>query len=454
MAHAQGHAGHVPPAEPAPSPQPHAEHETAEQAEPATGSPKDAAAEGSQMPPAPLALSRNREGSGTSWLPDESPMRSVHGRRGGWELMLHGYLVAQYLAEEGERGDADLGSVNWLMGMARRPLARGELELRSMLSLEPATLGPCGYPLLLASGETCDGRPLHDRQHPHDFFMELAAGYRREMAPSLATEVYAAIAGEPALGPTAFPHRPSAMADPSAPIGHHWLDATHISFGVLTAGLFGPSWKAEASLFNGREPDEQRWDLDLAPLDSYSARLWWLPGSRWSLQLSGGHLEEAELEPERGARLDVDRITASATYHRLLEGERLVATTLAWGRNREQGEATDALLLEASADLTGDDTLFGRLEWVEKTAHDLDLAGARLHDGAFRVGRASLGYSRRIARWAGWEAGVGGRISWSQLPAELDGDYGGRHPFGWGIFASLRPASMSTAVAHPHAGGR
>src|SRR5688572_21478970 len=237
-----------------------------------------------------------REGSGTSWLPTNSDMYAVHSRAGQWELMWHGNAYLQFLHESANehRGSTQTGSINWLMGMARRELGAARVGFRTMLSLEPATVGGCGYPDLLATGEQCDGESIHDRQHPHDFFMELAGEYERPVRGNLRWQVYGGLAAEPALGPVAYPHRLSAMPNPLAPIGHHWLDASHITFGVVTTGLFTQRWKAEASVFNGREPDENRWDFDLAALDSFSGRVSFAPTGDIALQVSAGHLNDAE----------------------------------------------------------------------------------------------------------------------------------------------------------------
>src|SRR5262245_20561728 len=215
------------------------------------------------MPEEPLGLDRARDGSGTSWLPDASPMQGLMTQRGSWMLMLHGNGFLEFIKTGSDRGDDQFGSINWLMGAGQREIASGQLQLRGMISAEPATVGRCGYPALLQTGEFCNGTSLHDRQHPHDLFMELAADYRRAINESVAVERDGGPAGEPALGPPAFPHRLSAMPNPIAPISHHWLDSTHISFGVVTGGLYGKKWKAEASAFNGREPDDRRYNLDL-----------------------------------------------------------------------------------------------------------------------------------------------------------------------------------------------
>ena len=177
-----------------------------------------------------------RESSGTAWLPDATPMHGAHRRTGMWDVMLHGNAFTQFLYEGGEehRTSHQAGSINWFMAMARRPLGAGRLGARAMLSLEPWTIPGCGYPDLLATGETCDGDSIHDRQHPHDLFMELALEYDRPLTSATRVQFYGGPAGEPALGPVAFPHRASAMANPVAPIGHHWLDATHMTVRATT----------------------------------------------------------------------------------------------------------------------------------------------------------------------------------------------------------------------------
>src|SRR6185437_9103952 len=201
----------------------------------------------------PLGLSHVRMGSGTSWMPDSSPMHAAHRTWDGLTVMLHGVAFGQYDDQGSMRGDHQLGIVDWEMLMAMRRIGAGQLHLHAMVSLEPLTLGAKGYPLLLQTGESYRGQPLHDRQHPHDAIMELAAMFQQPVSHGVALEFYGGVAGEPALGPVAFMHRPSAQSDPLAPLGHHWQDATHISFGVVTAGIYSRAVKLEGSVFNGRE---------------------------------------------------------------------------------------------------------------------------------------------------------------------------------------------------------
>lgn len=405
---------------------------------------------------ASTGLFSTREASGTAWLPDASPMYGFHRQRGQWEIMLHGNAFTQYLNEGGgdHRRGQQAGVINWFMGMARRPLAGGRAGLRGMVSLEPWTIPGCGYPVLLATGETCDGDSIHDRQHPHDLFMELAAEYDRPLTPSIRWQLYGGPAGEPALGPPGFPHRLSAMANLLAPIGHHWLDATHITYGLVTAGVYGSRWKSEASIFNGREPDENRLDFDLAPLDSYSGRLWLHPSDRLALQVSAGRLNEAEAGHVAGSRIDVTRATASATYHAAIGPAGFWATTLAWGANAEPDETTHALTAETVATADGTNTWFGRAEIAGKSAHDLHVPES---ESIFTVGRLQGGYLRYLSPRSGLQPGVGLTVSASIVPAALEALYGGRVVPGIGVFLTLRPAAHvmgapAAATTDSHAG--
>ena len=181
-----------------------------------------------------------------------------------------------------------------------------------MMSLDPLTEGGRGYPLLFQTGESWNGEALHDRQHPHDLFDELSFSFSQKFDHDFSGYIYFGYPGEPALGPPAFMHRPSAMDDPDAPIGHHWQDSTHITFGVATLVCVWRNIKIEGSIFTGREPDEDRYDFDQPRFDSYSGRLSWNPTRNLALQVSYGYIKSPEaLEPE----LNIHRTTASAIYN-------------------------------------------------------------------------------------------------------------------------------------------
>lgn len=394
-----------------------------------------------------------REASGTSWVPEATPMLGTGLSWHGWHLMLHGNVFGQLLIESAEKhrtGGADglqASSVNWGMLMARREAAGGRFGVRAMLSAEPWTVKGCGFLNLLASGEICDGDTIHDRQHPHDLFMELAADYDRPLRGALRWQVYAGLAGEPALGPPGFPHRFSAIANPIAPISHHWLDSTHITFGVVTGAVYSQRWKTEVSIFNGREPDDERADLDLGALDSWSARLSFAPSPRWVFQVSSGHLTEAEFEFGNVPRSDLHRSTASATYLRRSGSSGSWATTMAFGLNNGQeilpagpfATVTQALLVESTLKLEGPHWLFGRGEFVRKPAHDLHAHefGADI----FAVGKAQAGYAYDFARFARFVSGAGASLSASLVPPALAPRYAGRVAWSAALFVSLRPAA-------------
>ena len=389
-------------------------------------------------------MQMEREGSGTAWLPDETPMYAMHWQRGVWLLMAHGNAFAQLLHESGARGQSQLGSINWFMGMARRDLGRGRLMLRGMFSAEPWTIRGCGYPDLLASGEQCRGEQIHDRQHPHDFAMELSAEYDAPLTDRVRWQVYGGPAGEPALGPVAYPHRVSAMPNPVAPISHHWLDSTHVTYGVITGGVYGKRWKAEGSIFNGREPDEHRANIDFAPLDSVAGRVWFMPTPRVALQFSAGRLTEAEAADN--AREDVSRATASVTYHATPAEHTIWATTIAWGRNGESGHGSNAFLMETSLTANDRDSWFGRFEAVGKTAHDLALGESR--DDAFTVAKLLGGYTLYLRTWKGLKPGVGGALSAAVVPRNLKAAYGHRVNTGFGVFVTVRPQAKVVDTKH------
>ena len=391
----------------------------------------------------PLGISMERMGSGTTWIPDAVRLPSHHFMAGQWMVMVHGWLIGQYTEQGGPRGASQFGSLNWGMVMADRALGGGKLQLRFMPSLDPATVGRCGYPLLLQSGETCNGEPLVDRQHPHDFFMELGALYEREITSTVGFHLYAAPAGEPALGPVAFMHRPSAMDEPQAPLGHHWQDATHISFGVLTAGLFTKHVRVEASHFNGREPDEERWNFDPIELNSFSGRVTVNPNAHWSFTAGYGALDnpERELIPET-----TTRFVASAQHGRALGSAGQWASAAIVGRNREADhDPSWSALLETQAVLDSRNTVFGRAEWLQKSAHDLHL-DAFPDERVFSVGSISAGYIRELVSGRGVTIGFGGRASVNFVPASLESIYGSRTPVGGMVFLRLRPVLRASSA--------
>jgi hypothetical protein len=372
----------------------------------------------------------SREASGTSWQPDASRHGGIHLMAGDWTLMGHATLNAVYDWQEGPRG-GDMGFVSGMvMGMARRDLGGGTLQLRAMLSPDPL-MGRRGYSLHLAAGESADGvTPLVDRQHPHDLFMELSASYSLRLSGEASAFFYAGLPGEPAFGPPAFMHRMSILDSPEAPITHHWLDSTHIAFGVVTAGLVVGEVKIEGSRFNGREPDQHRYDIETAPLDSTALRLSWNPTAKLSLQASWAHLVSPEqLEPGENST----RWSASAIYTRPIGANGWWSTTLAWGRRSSGHEQLDAFALESAAGFSLW-TLFGRAEATEN--NELTFAGGH-HGPTWDVGKVSIGVVRDFRVAPRVRFGVGGLYAFNFIPRTLRALYGGR-PEGAMAFIRLK----------------
>jgi hypothetical protein len=291
-------------------------------------------------------------------------------------------------------------------------------------------MGPSGYPLLLASGETANGRDrLIDRQHPHDLFMELSASLSQNIGEKSSVFLYGGLPGEPAFGPAAFMHREAIMDSPEAPITHHWLDSTHISFGVLTAGVVLDRVKIEASRFNAREPDQHRWDVETGPLDSTSVRVSWNPARSLSLQGSWGRFVDPEqLEPG----VDQTRWSASALWADDIAPGWKGAATLAWGRKAAHGHQDDGFAAEASLKHRGW-TLFGRAEITENR----ELTQVE-HGPAYRVGKVSVGAVRDFRLAEHLALGAGGVFAVNVVPDGLAPLYGGRNPTGAMGFVRLK----------------
>ena len=347
-------------------------------------------------------------------------------------VMVHGVLNGVYSSQGGPRGDEKAFASGMLMGMAQRPVGdSGTLQLRAMLSPDPL-MGKRGYPLLLASGETADGvHPLVDRQHPHDLFMELSASYSRKLSDRDSVFIYGGLPGEPAFGPPAFMHRLSIMDSPEAPISHHWLDSTHITFGVVTAGFVHDDWKLEASRFHGREPDEHRYDIETGALDSTAVRLAWNPTANWSLQTSWADVRGPEqLDPDENQT----KWSASAIYTVPFGGGGWWSTTGAWGRRSSGHETLDAWVLESAVKPNAAWTIFARAERTEN--NELTSAGGH-HGPVYTVAKASIGAVRdwRISQHVSF--GVGGLYAVNFVPDGLEPDYGG-DPSGGMAFVRLK----------------
>jgi len=310
---------------------------------------------------------------------------------------------------------------------AERKTDWGRIQLKSMLSLEPL-MDARGYPNLFATGETADGLSLVDRQHPHDLFMELSARVDVNVGENASMFLYGGPVGEPAIGPSAFMHRTSAKNNPEPPIGHHWFDSTHITYGVLTGGISTRRFQLEASAFRGEEPDEERWGIETPKLDSWAVRASWNPSVYWSLQASYAELNQPEaLHPGE----DEHRFTASANY----SNRRLSAMLAFSAKNRVPGDTLTAFLGEVNWDLDQHNSLFGRIENVENDELFPDHLHP-LHDQAFRITKFQAGYARHFPLGDLLNLTLGASGSAYAKPDALD-PYYGKNPLGFTVFAKL-----------------
>ena len=200
-----------------------------------------------------IELLQKHATAGTDAEPNSTPFEMLMTTKGSWTFMVHGVAFLNDIQQSGPRGRDKLFSTSWLMPMAQRRLGNGTFTLRAMLSLEPATISERRYPELFQQGETAYGLPIVDGQHPHDFFMELAALYDYKLGEKTMLSFYGAPVGDPAMGPVAYPHRVSSAEDPIAPLGHHLQDSTHIADDVITVGVTHGSLRLEASGFHGRD---------------------------------------------------------------------------------------------------------------------------------------------------------------------------------------------------------
>ncbi|MFT4095247.1 MAG: hypothetical protein QM640_16575 [Niabella sp.] len=396
----------------------------------------------------PHTYSRNlpmtRNGSGTSWLPDNAPMYAYMFHSKKWMYMIHGDIFVRYnkqdLFDKGTRGGNKFDAPNMVMFMGQRSVGKkGLFHFNAMFSLDPLTIGAGGYPLLFQTGETYKGLPLVDRQHPHDLFSELSVSYAHAFSKKSDIFFYLGYPGEPALGPAAFVHRPSGFFNPDAPLSHHWTDATHITFGVATLGYRYGNWKIEGSSFTGREPDENRYDFDKPRFDSWSGRLSFNPSAKWALQVSHGFIKQPEaLHPNE----DVNRATASATFSNKDAKGNLTNITALWGLNKTQEHTGENAALVEGAYIIRKTTIYGRYEWVQKSAEELNLEETMFdHETLFPVSAFTTGTAYNIGHIGNTQMAVGGQLSIYLPDGRLESLYG-KLPMAGEIYLRIFPGRM------------
>lgn len=391
-----------------------------------------------------LNLPMNRNGSGTAWLPDASPMYGYMMHSKKWMYMLHGNLFLRYtnqdFSDKGIRGDDKFDAPNWFMLMAQRKAGKkGLFHYNVMISLDRLTEGGGGYPLLFQSGESWKGQPLVDRQHPHDLFSELSVSYAYAFSRKIDAFVYFGYPGEPAIGSVAFMHRPSALSNPDAPISHHWNDGTHITFGVATLGVRLDKFKVEGSLFTGREPDENRYNFDKMRFDSWSGRLSYNPSGNWAFQVSHGYIKSPELlHPGE----NVNRTTASAIFSLPMQQDNWLNITTLWGLNKTAGhDGENAFLLEGALRMNRVE-LYTRYEWVQKSVEELALDPVKFgEETLFPVNALTVGTGYDLLTVARIRLALGGQFSVFLDDKALQELYG-KNPMALQVYLRIYPGLM------------
>jgi hypothetical protein len=391
-------------------------------------------------------ISMGQMGSGSSWQPSTTPMYMYVKVMDKWLLFIHGEAKLGVNSQGGPRGVTKFESMNWIMPMAFRRVGQGTLQLRGMFSLEPLTFAPGGTPELFQTGETYKGKTLVDKQHPHDLVMELSATYTMPLGERATWFTYLGYPGEPALGPVAFMHRWSASENPTAPLAHHLEDSTHISFGVLTTGFTYRKFKVEGSIFNGQEPDENRYNFEAHPWHSHSIRFSFAPNQNWTMQWSYGVLKRPEaLEPDVNQR----RMTASIQYNKLFKrGD--WATSLIWGHNHFYGGNYTANLngytAESTVNFKDKNYVYTRLELVDKNEllrpEDRTLLHITDAHPNFRIGAYTFGAARDVLKTDKLSVALGGDVTFYSKPAILNPIYG-NNPVSYKFFIRIRPSRMT-----------
>jgi hypothetical protein len=378
-------------------------------------------------------------GSGTSAEPGSTPTSMAMGHKNSWMLMFHASVFLLDTQQTGQRGGDKFFSTSWFMPMAQRKLGPGELTVQGMFSLEPATVTGERYPMLFEQGETAYGQPIVDGQHPHNLVMGLGAYYDLPLGKKTLLSFYAAPVGDPAIGPTAYPHRASAAENPVATLGHHQEDSTHVAYDVATVGLTYGIARVEASGFHGREPDEHRWQMQQSAIDSWSTRLTLQPGRDWSGQYSYALIHSPEqLFPAENQQ----RMTASVTYNRPLARGNWASTAL-WGRTRDLAESSkeNSYLLESTLRFARSNYVWTRIENAGRSNELLYSAGRLPANFAemplTHVQGYTVGYDRDVKIAQHIESAVGAQVTLYGVGKPLQAIYG-TDPISLNVFVRLR----------------
>jgi hypothetical protein len=268
--------------------------------------------------------------------------------------------------------------------------------------------------------------------------MQLAGAWRVPLGKKVTFTLAGGPVGEAALGPVAFMHRPSSAENPTAPLSHHIFDSTHISNGVVLAGVSRGPFSLEGSVFRGREPDQHRYNIELGALDSWSFRGWFHPDAHWLIQVSHGFLRQPELLEPGNQR----RTNASVSWFQQRPSG-FTAITAAIGQTTRDYSTVHALLVEGTQQWRGT-SVYSRVEAMTVETEILLFPEVvhRPHPGELvdPIREVTVGALRDVVSVDGFSVGIGGDVVFYGVPPILQFVYG-PNPWAFHLFVRLRPAA-------------
>lgn len=370
--------------------------------------------------------------------------------------MVHGNAFGTGINAEGPRGGRAFASANMLMADYGQSVADHHyLNVELMATAEKWTMPAAGYPELAQAGDYhADNEPFVDRQHPHSSpIMGLTFSDTIDLeSGGDYLKLFIAPRGASTDGPVAFMHRPTGMANPVAPLGHHvGQDVGHVSSGVYGIEYGFSAVRLEFSTFNGEEPSPTKVDLPTATPNSYAGRLTIGFNPSWFMMASTAYVEHPDPNTP-----DLDHYSrySLSSYNTINLGNRwTVYNSLIYGLNRNPGGVlTEPTSLNSFAEefLFDSDTakIWGRSEVLQRTPGDLEIAGDLDPSTARWVSAWTIGYTRTLVRWTNAELNIGASITKTFLPVEFQPPYGG-NPLSENVFLQLQGMKMATVSSAP-----
>ena len=371
---------------------------------------------------------------------------ALNAQESNWRGSLDGRVFAQYMSSGTVRGAQGFAVSNWFAGSVARDTEAGTVSGSLMMSLEPLTVGECGYPRLITPTFLCFSRVLEDRAPAHPLIMDASVQLTQKLSNARAI-IRLGIAGEPAFGPVAYFHRSSAQYDPVAPLAHDRFNPQHTAYGLFTVGVGTDRTLWEVSAFNGTGLDDNPYDLDFGRIRSIAGRGSVTLGQATRMQASFASFQPSPGGTSHHGQSSAGRMTAySATIARAPTAPGL-AYTAGWAAHRVSGETQNAGLLEAQYSRRRH-AVFGRVEVVRRVENEILIDSLHNHTTLvrrFNVGELSGGYALRLAQWRGLETSLGARASLNTIPEYIRPRYFAKTGTAFAVFGSVQRTQ-----AHQH----